>query len=503
MMTNFTNIIYSLILIFFDVYCCKPQNTNKALVIKSEKREEAIKDNWIIVFKKKEKSDGISIKEVKEDHFNWLEEKILSKSSSSANNNVINVIETKYGMGSFHAYSGKFEEDMIESISERPEIEYIEEDKIVSINFEMMEINERIKSMAKIINEKRHRRRPPWWRRPRRPKPPRRTPIITTTVTLTSSVSSTSTKTGTISSTKTDTKTTSSKVTTTEISSITQNNAEWNLARLSQRERVTTPYLFKYPSSQGSEIRVYILDTGIDISHPDFQGRAEWGENFVDNRNEDDSGHGTHVAGIVGSSTFGVAKGSKIIAVKVLDGQGSGSDSGILKALNWVFLREASMSSKKTKAIINMSLGGSYSKSLNDAVDSTSLGGGGIAIVVASGNESTDSCSTSPSSAEGAMAVMASEKMDSYSSFSNWGSCSDIIAPGSQIKSTYKNGSTTTMSGTSMASPHIAGLMAIYLSLPDIGDLEPRELYSLIQEKATKNAISSVPQGTLNLLAYL
>lgn len=504
-----------------------------APLLKGAKREEVIKNSWIIVFKQqKEKSaapDQLSIKKRKEDHFRWLEEVILSKSSTSAaaasTNSTIetNAIEAKYEINSFNAYSGVFDREIIQSISEREEVDFIEEDKIVTINDKLIDygvaddaVANAVVVVTKVIQVSplHHPRRPsppPWRRRPGRPgRPGRPSPPITTVIrtvtrTATSSMPNTSTTVSNteVTTTKTTTNTTSSTTTnktSTAQSTITQSNAEWGLARLSQRDLVRAPYEYRYPSSSGSGIRVYVLDTGIDVGHPDFGGRAVWGENFVDSLQSDDNGHGTHVAGIVGGTKYGVAKGSQIIAVKVLDREGSGSDSGILKALNWIVQRESTLSNKRTKAIINMSLGGSFSRSLNDAVNSASQS---IGVAVASGNESMDSCSTSPSSAEGAMAVMASEKTDRYASFSNWGSCSNIIAPGAQIKSTYKGGGTAVMSGTSMASPHVAGLMALYLSLPDIGDPLPKDLYSVIEDNATKDAISSVPQGTPNLLAFV
>lgn len=493
-----------------------------APLLKGAKREEAIKNSWIIVFKNgKEKSaasDQLSFKKRKEDHFRWLEEVILSKSSTASTNSTIktNAIDAKYEINSFNAYSGVFDKEIIESISEREEVDFIEEDKIVTINEKLIDYDDGVAddaAAAVVVVTKfiqvspLHRPRrpspPPWWRRPGRPgrpSPPITTVTRTVTRTATSSMPNTSTTVSNTEITTTQTNTNTTTKTSTAQSTITQSNAEWGLARLSQRDQVRAPYEYRYPSSGGSGIRVYVLDTGIDVGHPDFGGRAVWGENFVDSLQSDDNGHGTHVAGIVGGTKYGVAKGSQIIAVKVLDREGSGSDSGILKALNWIVQRESTLSNKGTKAIINMSLGGSFSRSLNDAVNSASQS---IGVAVASGNESMDSCSTSPSSAEGAMAVMASEKTDRYASFSNWGSCSNIIAPGAQIKSTYKGGGTALMSGTSMASPHVAGLMALYLSLPDIGDPLPKDLYSLIQDNATKDAISSVPQGTPNLLAFV
>ncbi|KAI9291139.1 putative subtilisin-like protease precursor [Neoconidiobolus thromboides FSU 785] len=271
-----------------------------------------------------------------------------------------------------------------------------------------------------------------------------------------------------------------------------QSNAPWGLARLSQRQ-FTDKSTYTY-NGDGSGVAVYVVDTGIQISHPEFEGRAVWGNNFVSGSpNSDENGHGTHCAGTIGSRTYGVSKKVSIIAVKVLDKSGSGTWSGIISGFNWVAgdLRGAKGN------IISASLGGGKIDSVNNALDAAT--GKGVLSIIAAGNSNTDACTFSPASASTAFTVAASDINDKKASFSNFGKCVSIIAPGVNVLSTWNNGGTNTISGTSMATPHVAGLAAYYYSK---GSYTIPEIKAKLQSASTKNAIGGFDSATLNYLAY-
>jgi subtilisin family serine protease len=231
----------------------------------------------------------------------------------------------------------------------------------------------------------------------------------------------------------------------------------WGLDRIDQRS-LPLSKSFAAPSAAG--VTAYVLDSGIRITHREFAGRARHGYDFVDDdANADDcNGHGTHVAGTIGGATYGVAADLKLVGVRVLDCKGKGSFSTIIKGIDWVTARAT------RPAVANMSLGGNTSKTLNDAVDRSIAKG--ITYVVAAGNDNRDACRQSPASAAAAITVGATDNTDTRGSFSNFGSCLDIFAPGVRITSASQTSNTTskTMSGTSMASPHVAGAAALLLA---------------------------------------
>jgi len=247
----------------------------------------------------------------------------------------------------------------------------------------------------------------------------------------------------------------------------TQSDATWGIDRVSEKAiALDGKYHYEY---EGAEVDSYIIDTGINTNHKDFEGRAVWGATFTgDNNNGDCNGHGTHVAGTVGGKTYGVAKKSTLIAVKVLNCAGSGSWEGVIGGVNW---SAQQYTQKKKPSVANMSLGGGVSAILNNAVDAAIKQG--LTFVIAAGNSNTDACTSSPASVKTAITVGSTDvannggvQQDIRSSFSNFGSCTHIFAPGSMITSTWI-GSTTainTISGTSMASPHVCGVAALYLS---------------------------------------
>ncbi|KAJ0139591.1 Lactose permease, partial [Fusarium oxysporum f. sp. albedinis] len=245
----------------------------------------------------------------------------------------------------------------------------------------------------------------------------------------------------------------------------TQASAPWGLARTSHvysQKGVDTRY--SYDATAGTGTTVYVIDSGIRTTHKEFGGRALWGANFVSGSpNTDEYGHGTHVAGIVGGKTYGVAKGCRMYAVKVIDKDGGGTMSNILQGLQWAVNHAKSRGITKT-SIINASLGGPYTKIGNDAVKAaTDLG---ITIVVAAGNYGDDAAYYSPASASSAITVAAIDSANYRTSWSNYGRVVDIFAPGSDILSAghLSDSSSIYKSGTSMAAPHVAGLAAYFMA---------------------------------------
>jgi len=242
-----------------------------------------------------------------------------------------------------------------------------------------------------------------------------------------------------------------------------QSGATWGINRVSEKA-LNLNGKYKY-SQNGAGVDAYIIDTGILISHVDFEGRAVWGYNAVDTQNTDCNGHGTHVSGTVGGKTWGIAKKVSLIAVKVLDCQGSGTNAGVIAGVQWA---QNQYVNKGKPGVANMSLGGSKSTALDNAVKAAI--NAGLFFAVASGNENQDACNTSPGGLTVAVSVGATgtdSVSDNRAAFSNWGTCVSILAPGELITSTWigsSNTATKTISGTSMASPHVCGAAALYLA---------------------------------------
>jgi len=269
-----------------------------------------------------------------------------------------------------------------------------------------------------------------------------------------------------------------------------QPDAVWGLNRISERD-ILLEGDYKY-DDEGSGVQAFIVDTGILTTHNEFGGRAIFGANYVnDGRNTDCNGHGTHVAGTVGGTTYGVAKKSTLIAVKVLGCTGSGTTAGVISGVQYV------ANNKKGKpSVANMSLGGGFSKPLNDAVAAAVKAG--VVFVVAAGNENNDACLSSPASEPSAITVGATDVQDSgislqkdiRSSFSNFGKCVKILAPGSLIKSAWytSNTATNTISGTSMASPHVCGAAALYVGANP--SATPSQVEQYLTSQSTPGLIS-------------
>jgi subtilisin family serine protease len=262
----------------------------------------------------------------------------------------------------------------------------------------------------------------------------------------------------------------------------TQASPTWGLDRIDQKS-LPLSHSYKYTHT-GSGVDAYVIDTGIDTSLSQFGGRADtvYGD-------ADCNGHGTHVAGIIGSTTYGVAKSVRLHAVQVLDCNGSAATSDVIAGVNWV------KEHHKAKSVANLSLGGAKSTALNDAV--TALSKSGVFVAVAAGNDSASACSDSPASAASVEAAAASSSTDTRASFSNYGSCVDIYAPGVNIKSTYLGG-TATLSGTSMASPFVAGVAALYKST--YGQATFGTIQKWMTAHAALSKIKSNKSGTPNRL---
>jgi subtilisin family serine protease len=251
--------------------------------------------------------------------------------------------------------------------------------------------------------------------------------------------------------------------------------------------------------TSGTGVHIYIIDTGIRTTHQDFGGRATWAFSSVKGKdgtlNTDCNGHGTHVAGTVGGTRFGVAKEVQLYAVRVLDCSGSGTWSGVIAGIDWV------TANHRSPAVVNMSLGGSYTQALNDAVAGSIASG--VVYAVAAGNSTTDACTFSPASTPTALTVGATTKLDGQASYSNFGSCVDLYAPGTFILSAYNRSDTDAvyLSGTSMAAPHVAGAAALYLETHP--SASPAEVTATLLGAATPNVVAGVPAGSPNLLLFV
>jgi subtilisin family serine protease len=273
----------------------------------------------------------------------------------------------------------------------------------------------------------------------------------------------------------------------------TQSSAPWGLDRIDQTN-LPLSGTYTYPDTAGSGVTAYVIDTGVRITHTQISGRASYGYDAVDGDTiaSDGNGHGTHVATTIAGTTYGVAKAAKIVAVRVLDNAGSGTTAGVIAGIDWV------TSNHVTPSVANMSLGGGASTSLDTAVRNSISSG--VTYAVAAGNSGANAANYSPARVSTAITVGATTSADARASYSNYGSTVDIFAPGSSILAGYNTSdtATATLSGTSMATPHVAGAAAVYLA--GHTSATPATVASALVAGATSNVLTSVGTGSPNKL---
>ncbi|MEU7556318.1 S8 family serine peptidase [Streptomyces sp. NPDC044571] len=277
------------------------------------------------------------------------------------------------------------------------------------------------------------------------------------------------------------------------INATQDNPPSWGLDRIDQTAK-SGDKKYTYPDSAGEGVTAYVIDTGIRVTHKDFGGRATHGFDAVDNDDsaDDGNGHGTHVAGTIAGTGHGVAKKAKLVAVRVLDDNGSGTTEQVVAGIDWVTQHHSGPS------VANMSLGGGADEALDEAVRRAIASG--VTFAVAAGNESSDAGKGSPARVPEAITVASSTVDDAQSSFSNFGSVVDLYAPGSDITSDWNDSDTgtKTISGTSMATPHVTGTAAVYLA--GHPSATPAQAAAALAGAATSGAVTNPSTGTVNKL---
>ncbi|KAK7408512.1 proteinase B [Neonectria punicea] len=428
---------------------------DKSAPILSSIEAESIPDSYIIKFKDHVDDSAAS------NHHNWIldihtggeQERLELRKRSQASNDFTSFSGLKhtFNIGDFKGYAGHFHESIIEQVRNHPDIEFIERDTVVHTMLP-------IESQDMVTEDK--------------------------------------------------------------CDGETERNSPWGLARISHRDGLNfgTFNKYLYTESAGEGVDAYVIDTGTNTEHVDFEGRAHWGKTIPSgDADEDGNGHGTHCSGTIAGKKYGVAKKAQVYAVKVLRSNGSGSMADVVKGVEFAATSHLEQLDKakngKRKgfkgSVANMSLGGGKTQALDAAVNAAVRTG--IHFAVAAGNDNADACNYSPAAANEPVTVGASALDDSRAYFSNYGKCTDIFAPGLNIQSTWIGSkyAVNTISGTSMASPHIAGLLAYYLSLQPAEDSEyavasitPKELKESLVTIATEDILTGIPEDTPNLLAW-
>ncbi|MFJ1810618.1 MULTISPECIES: S8 family peptidase [unclassified Streptomyces] len=280
---------------------------------------------------------------------------------------------------------------------------------------------------------------------------------------------------------------------TVHVTDTTQSGAPWGLDRVDQTS-LPLSGTYTYPDTAGSGVTAYVIDTGVRITHSQISGRASYGYDAVDGDTtaSDGNGHGTHVATTIAGSTYGVAKKAKIVAVRVLDNAGSGTTAGVIAGIDWVTNNHSGPS------VANLSLGGGASTTLDTAVRNSIAGG--VTYAVAAGNSGATASSYSPARVTQAITVGATTSTDARASYSNYGSVLDLFAPGSSITAGWytSDTATNTISGTSMATPHVAGAAAVYLA--GHTSATPAQVATALVNGATSNAVTGPGSGSPNKL---
>lgn len=385
---------------------------------------------------------GLSSRDL-DSHFGWVD----GVHARNSHRRATTVVDKTYQIRSFNGYAGEFDSDTLEQIKSSPDVIAVERDQIWSLNDvthhpypDHVEYPDDLDTLA---SQQEHGESA-------RPQ-----------------------------------------------SVISQTPATWGLSRLSHRNPGSAEYL--YDGSAGEGTYAYLIDTGLYTGHSEFEGRASMGYNALAGTVDSDrQGHGTHTAGTVGGKTFGVAKRAHLIAVKVFD-EGGGLTSNILAGFNWA-VSDIRSKGRVGKAVINMSLGGGHSDAFNAAVQAAY--DAGIVTIVAAGNQGRDVGNDSPASAPAAITVGAVDQTDTQPSYSNFGRAVDIYAPGSNILSAgiADSTATITMSGTSMATPHVTGLV-LYLMAKE-GLSSPDAIVAKLKHLADEGLVRNLGPGSPNLLAY-
>lgn len=417
----------------------------------------AIPGQYIVVLDDEQPVAGDMQPSVADSHQLWL----MSLLQGHADGNDSSAVEHKFSIEGMQGYTGKFSDEILLQIRSRPEVKYVEPDQLVYA-LDMVEGQSRRRHVQDILSK--HDRAlasvPPAGGSGKR-RPHARQDVVTKDV-------------------------------------LKQMGAPWGISRVSHGEMPFDLSKYHYPRSAGKGVDVYVIDTGINIAHADFGGRAQWGVTIpIDDIDIDGNGHGTHCAGTIASRTYGVAKKARVIAVKVLRTNGFGTNADVIKGVEWAIKAARRGASRGRRSVANMSLGGGRSITLEGAVNRAVKSG--VHFAVAAGNDNEDACDYSPAAADGPITVGATTNRDQMTFFSNYGPCVDIFAPGMDITSTWVGSrrAVNTISGTSMASPHVAGVLALYLGEREY---KPADLKKLILEHANMGLLQDVPEDTENCL---